>query len=70
MARIIKVGDSVTCRIGNELYTSTIEGIEICKDGDKYGRSVTKCDLSKHKNGVVDLKEHWAYFYQITKINS
>jgi len=51
-----------------ESYISKVEGIEICKNGEKYGKSVTKCDISKHSNGVVDLKDHWCYFYQIKQV--
>ncbi len=67
----IKVGDTVTaCLFGGELVTGKIERIEICARNSKYGKSVTKCDILKHSNGVVDMDcGRWCYLNQIKSVN-
>ena len=69
--RKLKIGDTVTASLfGGELVTGQVEGIEICAQGSKEGRSVQSCDLDKHSNGVIDLNcDHWCYFYQVKRIN-
>ena len=67
----LKIGDTVTATLfGGELVTGKVEDIQICANGCKEGRSVTKCDLNKHSNGFIDLDcNHWCYFYQVKSIN-
>ena len=66
----VKIGDEV-------LYvpwtgpnrTAAVKTIEICKHGEKYGRSVDSCDLDLNPDGVVDLDNgHWCYFDQIKNV--
>lgn len=69
--KIICVGSKVDYRLWGQkqLRTATVEGIEICKEGTKYGRSVNRCDLDKHNQVVFDLSDgHWCYDYQIAHI--
>lgn len=72
MARQLKIGDSITYKMwGGETAKAKVLGIEICKEGFKSGRAVSKCDIDKHSNIVLDLdNNHWAYGYQIKTINS
>ena len=68
----VKVGDKVSYHLWGDTgnRTATIQGIEICKEGRKNGRPVSKCDISKH-HGVVDLSDgHWCYFYQVKEVLS
>ena len=69
--RKLKIGDTVTATLfGGPRVTGTVEDIQICRQGEKEGRSVQSCDLDKHSNGVIDLScGHWCYFYQVKKIN-
>lgn len=69
--RILKVGDTVTAALfGGQLVTGKVLDIEITKEGEKEGRSVSKCNLDKWQHGVLDLDcGHWCYFYQIKFIN-
>ena len=65
----VKIGDTVTARLfGGKRHTGKVESIEICARGNKYGRQVSQCDMDKHSNGVLDLGEHWCYFYQVEEI--
>ena len=67
----LKIGDTVTATLfGGEEVTGKVEDIQICRRGEKEGRSVGQCDLDKHSNGVIDLScDHWCYFYQVKRIN-
>ena len=69
MSNKIKIGDTISAQLfGGKRVTGTIESIEICRDGDKYGKMVSTCDLSRHSNGVVELDcGNWCYFNQIEK---
>lgn len=64
----VKVGDKIIYESwSGPRKTATIEGIQICRQGEKYGREVECCDLDKHY-GVLDLDNgHWCYFYQVIK---
>lgn len=66
---IVKVGDTIKHSLfGGEVLTGKVEEIQICREGEKYGRSVKAADVSKH-HGVIDLDNgHWCYFYQVIKI--
>lgn len=66
----LKIGDTVTAVLfGGEIVTGQVEDIQICARGEKYGRSVSQCDMDKHSNGVLDLScGHWCYFYQVKRI--
>ena len=65
----VKVGDRIRHTLfGGEVLTGTIEDIQICRQGEKEGRSVKTADIRKH-HGVVDLDNgHWCYFYQIKNV--
>ena len=65
----IKIGDIVSAQLfGGKKVTGAIESIEVCRSGEKYGKSVSTCDLSKHPNGVIELDcGNWCYFNQIKK---
>lgn len=67
----LKIGDQVTYRPwGKEpIRTAEVLSIEICKEGEKDGRSVKNCDLDKHRNGVLVLNDNnWCYFDQVRRI--
>lgn len=70
--RKLKIGDVVTYTLfdNEELHTGVVNGIEICREGMKYGRFVRSCDLDKHKNGIVCMPMHWCYFDQVKSIKS
>ena len=66
--RKVRIGDEVTYRIGGEKRTATVKDIEICKVGEKYGRSVKEVNIDVHY-GVLDLSDdHWIYFDQVRTI--
>ena len=67
--RKIRIGDMVVYQTwSKEKKNATVEGIEICKRDEKYGRPVESCDIDKH-NVVLDLSDnHWIYFTQVVKI--
>ena len=67
--RKIRIGDMVVYQTwSKQKRNATVEGIEICKRDEKYGRPVESCDIDKH-NGVLDLSDnHWIYFTQVVKI--
>ena len=66
----VKIGDEVLYvpwRGSNR--TAKIQAIEICRRGEKYGRSVNRCDLDINPYGVVELSNgHWCYFDQIKHV--
>ncbi len=66
----VKIGDKVIyVPWHGPNRTATVEEIEICKQGEKSGRSVNSCDLDRHSNGVISLSDdHWCYFDQIKTI--
>ena len=67
----LKIGDQVTYRpwAKEPIRTAEVLSIEICKPGEKYGRSVKSCDLDKHENGTIVLSDnHWCYFDQVKRI--
>lgn len=66
----LKIGDKIIYQPWHDSpKTATVLTIEICKPGEKYGRSVKSCDLNKHHHGTVDLNNnHWCYFEQIKSI--
>lgn len=68
----VKIGDSVTASLfGGEVVTGNVEEIQICRIGEKYGKSVSRCDMSKHRNGVLDLDcGHWCYFDQVLSVQT
>ena len=68
--KIVKIGDEVMyTTFSSPTRTAIIEKIEICKRGEKQGRSVLSCDLDCHSNGVISLSDgHWCYFYQVKQV--
>lgn len=69
----LNVGDTVKWRgaFGSEAPKEVkVNSIEICRDGDKNGRSVDCVEWSRvnSRNIVVDLdNNHWAYGTQLSK---
>lgn len=65
----VKIGDKIRHSLfGGEVLTGIVEDIQICRRGEKSGRSVKSCDISKH-HGVIDLDNgHWCYFYQVKNV--
>ena len=62
----VKIGDKICHSLfGGDRLTGIIEDIQICREGEKSGRSVKTADVRKH-HGVIDLDNgHWCYFYQV-----
>ena len=67
--RRISIGDEITYQLsGGDIRRSTVEGIEICPRGEKYGRNVQSCDIDR-QNGVLDLADyHWCHFEQVKTV--
>ena len=67
--RKIRIGDNVVYQTwSKQKKNATVEGIEICRKGEKYGRNVDSCDIDK-QTGVLDLSDHhWIYFNQVIYI--
>ena len=65
----VKIGDRIRHSLfGGEVLTGSIEDIQICRAGEKEGRSVKTADVKKH-HGVIDLDNgHWCYFDQVINI--
>lgn len=65
----VKIGDKIRHSLfGGHVTIGTIEDIQICRQGEKSGRSVKSANVKKH-HGVIDLDNgHWCYFYQIKNI--
>ena len=66
----VKIGSKVMyTTFSSPTKTAFIEEIEICKRGEKHGRSVSGCDLDRHSNGVISLSDgHWCYFDQVKRV--
>lgn len=68
----IKIGDFVMWRGGfglNAPQKTSIVGIELCQNGDKYGNPVDEVDAELKDLCVFDLYSgHWAYGKQIELI--
>ena len=61
----IKIGTKVDSRFG----TAKITGIELCKDGSKYGIGMDKIFEKDKDRCTFDMDNgHWAYGYQINPI--
>lgn len=65
----VKIGDKIRHSLfGGHVITGTIEDIQICRAGEKEGRSVKSADVTKH-HGVIDLDNgHWCYFDQVKEV--
>lgn len=65
----IKIGDKIRHSLfGGEVCVGIVEDIQICRHGEKSGRSVKSTDVSKHL-GVIDVNNgHWCYFYQVKEV--
>lgn len=65
----VKIGDKIRHSLfGGEVLTGIVEDIQICRQGEKEGRSVKSADVKKH-HGVIDLDNgHWTYFYQVKEV--
>ena len=66
----VKIGSKVMyATFSSPTKTAFTEEIEICKRGEKHGRSVSSCDLDRHSNGVISLSDgHWCYFDQVKRV--
>ena len=66
----VKIGSKVMyATFSSPTKTAFIKEIEICKRGEKHGRSVSSCDLDRHSNGVISLSDgHWCYFDQVKRV--
>ena len=66
----VKIGSKVMyATFSSPTKTAFIEKIEICKRGEKHGRSVSSCDLGCHSEGVISLNDgHWCYFDQVKRV--
>lgn len=66
----VKIGDEVMyTTFSSPTRKAIVEKIEICKRGEKHGRSVSSCDLDRHSNGVISLNDsHWCYFDQVKRV--
>ena len=52
----VKIGDKIRHTLfGGEVCVGMVEDIQICRQGEKEGRSVKSADVSKH-HGVVHLQ--------------
>jgi hypothetical protein len=61
----IKIGTKVSSRFG----TAKITGIELCKNGEKYGIGQEKIFVEDKDRCTFDMDNgHWAYGYQINPI--
>ena len=69
MKKTLKVGDKVMWKgaWGTQLpKETTIESIQLCENGEKYGDDVEECDFNNYQDCVFDLTNgHWCYGYQI-----
>jgi hypothetical protein len=75
MKGLLKIGDQVIWRgaWGSELpKKATVESIEVCEPGTKYGDEVDQIEWSRVRTrGVIVTfsdNDHWAYGNQITKL--
>ena len=63
----IKIGTKVNHNQGP--YPAKVTGIELTKDGSKYGIDMDKVFIEDKDRCVFDLDNgHWAYGYQINPI--
>lgn len=65
----IKIGNKIKHSLfGGEVCTGIVEDIQICRRGEKEGRSVKTADVSMH-HGVIDVDNgHWCYFDQVIEV--
>ena len=60
---LIKIGTKVDTRWGE----AKITGIELCKDGEKYGIGMDKIFVEDKDRCTFDLDNgHWSYGYQLS----
>lgn len=69
---ILKVGDTVMWRgsFGSDApKKAVVEGIELCRSGEKYGEPVDEVAWTDKDKIVVDLDNgHWAKGHQISPL--
>lgn len=72
MCKRIKTGDTIRYKMWDgSVASAKVLEIEICPQGEKYGRSVKSATLKPGRNIVLDLdNNHWAYASQIINIES
>ena len=65
----VKIGDTIKHSLfGGQKLIGKITEIQICRRGEKEGRSVKTADTEKH-HGVVDIDNgHWCYFDQVITV--
>ena len=67
----IKIGTKVSSRFGmdGKLSEAKVTGIELTKDGSKYGIGMDKIFVEDKDRCTFDMDNgHWAYGYQINPI--
>lgn len=68
--RQVKIGDQIeysTWSIPGR--KATVKVIEICKHGEKDGRSVDSCDLDSSPDIILTLSDgHWCYSDQVERV--
>lgn len=70
---ILKIGTKVLHRdLDGNTHIASIQGLEICRSGEKDGKPVTEVDTADYKDKrriVIDLSDNsWCYGNQIVKI--
>lgn len=67
----IKIGDRVLIeQLNGQEYWTTIDKIEICQKGSKYGTDVQTATPRLCQNGIIEAGDRWHYFYQIKDVIS
>ena len=68
--RQVSVGDTVLYQPwSGQPRTATVEQIEVCQRGEKYGRVVNSCNIDLCNNGTLILcGNRWCYFDQVKRI--
>ena len=65
----VKVGDKIRHSLfGGEILTGIVEDIQICRQGEKEGRSVKSADVSKHYGIIYVDNGDWCYFDQVKEV--
>lgn len=73
MAKSVKVGTKIKHTLfGGGSYEGVVNGIEKCKDGEKYGNPISSMSMDKRsRNYVLDLDNgHWCYGDQVLSVVS
>lgn len=67
--RQITVGDTIIYQPWRgERRTASVEQIEVCQQGEKYGRAVNSCNIDICSGTLILCGYHWCYFDQVKHI--